>query len=279
MSSKSFVKTLVTVVVLFFIANVVLYFGFVNTAGPGADPKDAFKGSDKTHGDLSVLASRRWPDSATPQKVYSTQHIEFSDYLRRTEAGEDIKVDVVTIGDSFTNTGGGAYYQDYMAERYGLTVVNVKTLSGVEALDMVKILADSGYLAAMQPRVIIVESVERYLATRYDRASAPSRAAVDAKRLKSSYLTMTQEKKDEQSSLLPGFMVKRNLIYLKSQFNSNSKTCNGGEVSWAALDTDVFTTGTQASELMYFTQDIKNTTGDAVRIEQNIATVAAMCRA
>lgn len=32
MSSKSFVKTLVAVVVLFFIANVVLYFGFVNTA-------------------------------------------------------------------------------------------------------------------------------------------------------------------------------------------------------------------------------------------------------
>lgn len=278
MSSKSFVKMLVAVVVLFFIANVVLYFGFVTSDGLGANPKVAFRGSEKSHGDLCTIASKHWPDSATPQKKYAASHLEISDYIARRAAGEDVALDVLTIGDSFTNGASGAYYQDYMAERYGLTVLNIKTVSGLEALDMVRLLADSGYLAELKPRVIIVESVERALASRYDRSKAPKIAKMNVPQLQKALSDSEYaDKKDESMSLLPGVMVKQNVSYLKSRYK-NLRGSSADTVSFAALNTAVFSTASRADELMYYTDDIRNTGGDAARIEQSIAPVAELCR-
>jgi hypothetical protein len=70
-------------------------------------------------------------------------------------------VDVVTIGDSFSNFGGGSYYQDYIASHYNLTVVNIPRLPKKDQLETAVILLNSGYLESIHPKVLILESVER----------------------------------------------------------------------------------------------------------------------
>jgi len=69
---------------------------------------------------------------------------------------------IVTIGDSFSNGDAGGlnpYYQDFLATRTGLSVVNVKSKTGF--IPTVLALLESGELKRLQTKVVIIESVER----------------------------------------------------------------------------------------------------------------------
>ena len=93
--------------------------------------------------------------------------MEFRDYVA---SGGREHFDVLTIGDSFSNGGGGNYYQDYLADRYGLRVLNVpcEAFGDGNALSILYALQQTGYLAEISPRFVIVESVEHYLADRFN---------------------------------------------------------------------------------------------------------------
>ena len=84
-------------------------------------------------------------------------HINTNQYNRQ-------QVDMVTVGDSFSNGGGGSHYQDYIASFQGLTVLNVPAdvfLDGSDPLSTVSKLINSGYLDIIKPKYLLLESVER----------------------------------------------------------------------------------------------------------------------
>jgi hypothetical protein len=94
----------------------------------------------------------RKPESTLPRK-----HIENVAYRGQ-------HVDVITVGDSFSNVkenGRDPLYQDWLASVHGLDVLNVQPLKGATELSTVVILLNSGYLDTVKPRFIIVENVER----------------------------------------------------------------------------------------------------------------------
>lgn len=100
----------------------------------------------------------RKPESTLPRR-----HIENSEY-------EGQPVDVITIGDSFSNTyanGRDPLYQDWIASLYGLNVMNIQPLKGLDKLSTLIVLLNSGYLDKVRPRAVIFESVERYCAVVY----------------------------------------------------------------------------------------------------------------
>lgn len=116
-------------------------------------------------GDLSRIAYQI--QSLHPRKNASTlprKHIEFSDWK-----GE--KIDIVTIGDSFSNGGAGGlnpYYQDFIASHYNCTVLNINpTLFGENSIEAVNALYRSGLLDEIKPKAILIESVGRYITSRY----------------------------------------------------------------------------------------------------------------
>lgn len=80
------------------------------------------------------------------------------------------KVDLVTIGDSFSNGGGfgrNRYYQDYIASNQGLTVLNLPPLPDTASLiETVATLLNSGYLEELGARHVLIEMVERTCNTR-----------------------------------------------------------------------------------------------------------------
>lgn len=83
------------------------------------------------------------------------KHIPYSSDLK--------SIDVITLGDSFSNGGGrgkNSYYQDFVASYYGLEVLNIHS-SSKGYIETVLMMNDSGLLDKLKPKYIIIESVER----------------------------------------------------------------------------------------------------------------------
>jgi len=81
------------------------------------------------------------------------------------------KVDVLTIGDSFSIGGGGGlnpFYQDYIATNYNLSVMNLDRLPQLDDyMENIIVWNNSGLLDVIKPKVIILETIERSALDRY----------------------------------------------------------------------------------------------------------------
>lgn len=99
------------------------------------------------------------------------RHITLKEYDGR-------KVDVLTIGDSFSMGGGegrNSFYQDYIATINNCSVLNVypyptnDKVAGFAPISTLAVLMNSGYLDSIKPRYILIESVVRYCLPRFAR--------------------------------------------------------------------------------------------------------------
>jgi hypothetical protein len=85
------------------------------------------------------------------------RHLEFKEYNGQP-------IDVVTIGDSFSQGGGGGrnrYYQDYIASFGDMTVLNIcLEANQAPAVTLVKLI-NNGILKQIRPRYVILEVSER----------------------------------------------------------------------------------------------------------------------
>lgn len=114
-----------------------------------------------------------WTRSQTPPKTYEGSHLILKKYL---DDGRTDHVDILTIGDSFSNGIGGTFYQDYLNEISGKTIMNAYVIKedGVyDALSMLQILDDQGVIDRIKPKVILLESGGRTIASSYDRPDIP----------------------------------------------------------------------------------------------------------
>lgn len=114
---------------------------------------------DYVVGDLARMSYKF--DLITPRENsmnMNKEHISFNKYK-----GEE--VDVITIGDSFSNGGGGGqnrYYQDYITSYSNLKVLNILNISNTKNyLETLVILINSGFIDKVKPKYIIIESVQR----------------------------------------------------------------------------------------------------------------------
>ncbi len=85
------------------------------------------------------------------------RHISLKEY-----AGQP--VDMVTIGDSFSQGGGGGYnryYQDYIATRYDMTVLNLDHYKDVDFITTISLFLNNGFLDKVRPRYVLIEASER----------------------------------------------------------------------------------------------------------------------
>ncbi len=118
--------------------------------------KENFIGGDLSRlGYISTSLTLRKRDVDLPIK-----HYEESDIL---SLGVNQHFDIMTIGDSFSNGGGGGknpFYADYIATSYNQKILNFQVISG-SFLNTPIVLANSGMLEKLGVKTIILESVER----------------------------------------------------------------------------------------------------------------------
>jgi len=88
------------------------------------------------------------------EQILPSKHIQYND---------NVEVDVLSIGDSFSNGGGAGtnrYYQDYISTIQNLKVMNIQH-SNKGFIETVLILDGNGILDKLNPKIIILQSVER----------------------------------------------------------------------------------------------------------------------
>ncbi|MGJ0360110.1 hypothetical protein [Aliarcobacter cryaerophilus] len=93
-------------------------------------------------------------------------HITYKDFNNN-------KIDIITIGDSFSNGASGGknpYYQDYISTMYNVNVMNINTLdSKYTFIETINALIDNGWLQKIHPKIIIIETVGRKFYEHYSR--------------------------------------------------------------------------------------------------------------
>lgn len=98
------------------------------------------------------------------ENTLSKKHLEAGEYNSQ-------KIDVLTIGDSFTNGGAGGknpFYQDYISSINNYTVLNIRSLklAGGRAPNTLLALEQSGILDEINPKIIILSIGSRDLVRR-----------------------------------------------------------------------------------------------------------------
>ncbi|HEY3307936.1 MAG TPA: hypothetical protein VGJ93_05740 [Desulfuromonadaceae bacterium] len=99
------------------------------------------------------------PDSKTERKNMTDlprRHMDLNNYGGR-------HFDILTIGDSFSNGGGGGYnrfYQDYIASSYNFEVLNVHPYAGLDFISTIAILLNNGFLKQAKPRYVLLGATE-----------------------------------------------------------------------------------------------------------------------
>jgi ABC-type transport system involved in multi-copper enzyme maturation permease subunit len=163
--SKKYFLLLLLLIILFIFYHAIIYFFITSKIINIAPPYNV--------GDLSRMGYQ--PGSICLRKYEITlpkHHLEGSQFNYQ-------KIDLITIGDSFSNGGGGGknpFYQDYLASKYGYTVLNIRPLdeyknADIENGDFKSILAliNSSTLDIIHPKAILLEFGSRSILTHFNK--------------------------------------------------------------------------------------------------------------
>ncbi len=158
MNVKKFVYIFSSVLFLFLSYNLIVWNFYTEKLLSGNT--SSVSGDLARMGYISELAVRKKTENTLPVK-----HIPGKLY-------DGSKVDMITIGDSFSNGGGGgknAHYQDHIATLSDLKVLNLpnyqeKTRSYIETA---YILLNSGFLEQSGVKYVLIQSVERKIVQRF----------------------------------------------------------------------------------------------------------------
>ena len=91
------------------------------------------------------------------QYTLKKKHLAKDNYLGQ-------HIDLLTLGDSFSNgiaNGQNPYYQDFLATKYNVNVLNISMDDNLNFLNTIIGLYNNGTLAKIQPKAILIETIQR----------------------------------------------------------------------------------------------------------------------
>lgn len=266
MNDKKYVHIFVLVIGLFFLCNGFLWNFLV---------KKTFVDHDG-HGDLNRLGFYFSGYAATEQMSYDKKHMDFQDYItnQRTDA-----IDVLTIGDSFSNGGGGCFYQDYLADKYHKNVLHIMNNTSLNAVQLLYLINKFGYLDTIHPQTVILESVERSMNDRFGASDIliPDMTREEFERML--FRPKDNPANDAKHKIAPGIMLQANRKFIKDRLMySNDNNALSHEVFATRLNAPLFSTPDNETLLMYFHDDLwyESTEPDYDAINSNINKTAAL---
>lgn len=247
--SKTFFTRFIWFLLAFISCNALIWFTVT---------RDLRRGDRPGCGDLARLGYIPGIVSFTePAPPLPRRHLEIEEYHGQP-------VDVVTIGDSFSNGGGvGAnrYYQDYLASISNLTVLNVEPYEDLDFVTQAVLYANNGFLDRVRPRYLLLSSTAKYCAARFAAPVDFERTLGMAELARHRKYGFRQVAEQDEVPL-PENMFRfvnegnfrfllYNLYYRLSDHAFFSKTYR------ASLDRPFFS-GNRGSTLLYYRDDVRN---------------------
>lgn len=259
MNARKYVLCFAVVLYSFLAANLVLWHGTV---------KHMFRQRD-----LNRLGYFEATEALTQPENYSVHHTEMRNYLN---VGIKESFDIITIGDSFTNGGGEAYYQDYLADKYGIKALNFRLKN--HCLTDLYILLTSGLLDELHPKVIIIESVGRSVQGRLG-TELVSIQETSRKEVEHRLLNKSTSGVKASTGIIPSVMIETNIGFLYSMaLRIINPERLSPEVYITELDRELFTNLGYESTLLFYFEDLNyiDTPLNAEMINRNLNTASAI---
>ena len=183
MQYKSFSKILFVVLALFVILNLAIW-EMATKDILTRDNKDVITGDMSRMGYLPHLNHPRY-NSIDLQKKH----------LNHTQL--DSKIDLITIGDSFSQGMAGGhnrFYQDYLATKSDLSILNVQQIPfSRNYLETIMMLLNSGELQKYNVKYILVESTQRKVVGRFSIPIDFTSKLNENQRLKNSFFKISNK--------------------------------------------------------------------------------------
>jgi len=212
-------------------------------------------------GDLGRLSYQI--DSLQPRKIEFTLPKK---HLNNTNWNEQ-NIDIMTVGDSFSNGGGGginSYYQDHIASKYNINILNLHPLTPeVNPIDLLIYLYNTKWLHTNTPKAILIEIVERqaldYFAKDFDWSQD---------NLKIDSIVADSPKKEQHTQPL-GFINNANykIIYYTLKYKKKIDANKGAYLF--NLNKELFNAKSFSNKLLVYDGDINNITSkDDKRVEK-----------
>jgi len=157
---KQYLVILISLLLVFILYHAVVYLFITSKVINIAPPYSV--------GDLSRMGYQTGSNNLRKLNItLSKTHLEGSQYKQQP-------IDMLTIGDSFSNGGGGGtnpFYQDYLATYYGYTVLNIRPLPEYKEgfLETIIALINSGTLDEIKPKAILLEFGNRSIFDRFNK--------------------------------------------------------------------------------------------------------------
>jgi len=175
--------------------------------------------------------------------------------------------DVITVGDSFSNGGGGGdnpYYQDFLATHYDINILNLHSLTPkVNPIDLIMYLYNTNWLQENKPKVVLIEVVERQALTYFGKEFD-----WDINNLEINSLLADAPKKENNTESL-GFINDANYKILYYNYGYKKEINVNKNVFLFKLNKDLFANKNFANKLLIYPDDIKNVVSyDDERIEK-----------
>ena len=264
MSHKSYSLILIGAALCFALASI-LFWHIVT--------KPAFYGYD-SHGDLTRLGSFYIQPPLTHNIAYQKHHKELRDYL--TEGSAD-QFSVLTIGDSHSDGVGGAYYQDYLADKYGISVINSAGTHKYNSWAQLNMLIDLGYLGQLGIKTVVFEIGERGVSTLTAPPSLPAVARKEYEKDRIAYKEASSRDMVPPYALLTTTMGSANVRFIKNRlYASNHEYSVSKDVYKEYLTIPAFTNTGQENVLYYYHDDLDYLTAkpDAVAINNTLNAIS-----
>lgn len=199
----------------------------------------------------------------TGMKQQRRKHLDLPirHFSQEVYAGQ--QVDLITIGDSFTNGGGdgrNSFYQDYIASLNNFSVMNIEPFNEVTVLQLAYIYLNNGYFDRVKPKYLLLSVGEKYAVEKFSSPMDTGFTVSDEKLgtfKRYGYYPVHSQSKESFAKALFVFITEANFrfplynfLYLFSDRAYFSKTCK------AELDRDMFSVK-KGRTLLYFKDDVK----------------------
>lgn len=166
--------------------------------------------------------------------------------LTTTSSGD--QYDLLTIGDSFSQTQGNYGYQNYIAHDNDLRVLNYDYLhAGMNPLNTVYRIINGDFLSKINVKYILLQSVERSFVERLELLNREDKLLFS--KLKNEIAHQKPKAKKPELTSKATLALFFNLLH---SFTMNSPF---SEVRKVKLNDQLFSTGNK--DLLYFTDDLK----------------------
>ena len=215
--------------------------------------RDTFYGYD-SHGDLARIGSIEFAKPLTHNITYQKRHTELSEYIL---AESEEKFSVLTVGDSHSDGIGGAYYQDYLADRYDIAVINSagtkKFNSGYQLFLLMKL----GYVEKLGVKTIIFEVGERGVGQITGLPNFPEVSRKEYEKDRVSFVEPMGRDMVPPYVLLSTTMGSANVKFIKNRLRAAQDPFSAGEmVGKELLTISAFTNPGQENILYYYKDDL-----------------------